>query len=421
MPFTRVLLTLLLALSCWAQPAAADAKAQKALSAAAGAPPAVTLINGSPLTIHVGADFSFQVFNSTVPGQGQIFPSGTAPTGATADMGWFVRSAGTLFAPDFSAHESGTATGGIGVNTPFSAIAVSAVSGSGSSANPFRVTVTGTAGASGLTVSQQVEYVNGENFFRKNFTLTNAGSASLTPTVILGGDIFLAAADSGRTFREAQSGSPGGQDCASPPTYTILYIPLTPADRYTGAFYNTVWTQIGAGQLDNALAPGCIDNGAALQWNRSLAAGQGVTLQAATSFGQIPGIAQFNVSAVNPASGAQGATLPVTISGFGFEAATTFTFGPGITVSNVVVSGPNSATATLVISAAASVGPRDVVGTQRPAGLTSTLFAGFQVSGAGGGQNPSGPTVVSSLSATGLGLLALSLLLMGFIAVRRFH
>src|SRR5688572_33450236 len=62
----------------------------------AGAAPVFRVISGSPLTIHVGDDMSFQIFNTAVPGQGQIFPSSCA---STADMGVFVDLGGVLYAP----------------------------------------------------------------------------------------------------------------------------------------------------------------------------------------------------------------------------------------------------------------------------------------------------------------------------------
>src|SRR3546814_5946664 len=92
--------------------------------------------------------------------------------------------------------------------------------------------------------------------------------------------------------------------------------------------------------LNNAILPSedCLDNGAALQWNRTIAAHGSVSLQTAVSFGDIPSFAQFNVTAVSPASGAQGTGVDVTLTGIGFDADTSFAsgFGDGITVSNEI-------------------------------------------------------------------------------------
>jgi hypothetical protein len=349
-------------------------------SQAALAVPVVRTITGSPLQIKVGDDASFQIFNSAVPGTGQIYPSGSAQT---ADMGIFVRRAGTLFAPDFSGHPSGTATGSLGTTTPWTPISLSAVSGTGTTADPFTVTVVADAAATGLRLTMTVTYVNTENFFRKTLAFSSTSGAQ-TFDAFLGGDIYLAGADTGVPY--TISGSVGGQTCV-PPTYTILYIPLTPADRFSARFYSTVWSEIGTGTLSNIIDSGCQDNGAALQWqNRTISAtGGSVQIQTATSFGAIPTIATFRVDTVTANQGQQGQNLPVvTITGVGFQAGTTFNFGSGITVNSTTINSPTQATVALSIAAAATLGFRDVIGTQTSGGLTSTLTNGFEVVGSGG-------------------------------------
>lgn len=271
--------------------AAANGAFAKGNERAANAPlAALTNIAGAPLRINIGDDMAFQVFNTTIAGgaAGQIFPSGAADL---ADMGWFVRLGTTLFAPSFNEHSS-TATSALGAITAFGARTVSAVSGAGTTASPFLVTTTGTL-ATGIGASQRVTYVNGENFFRKALTLNNTGAAAVSARVFLGSDIFLAASDSGKPFREAVSGAPGGQTCPGvTPIYTILHISQgTPAATgFSGTAFGTIWSQIGAGALDNAInSANCIDNGAALQWEVSIPAGGSTTVTAVTSFGEIPG------------------------------------------------------------------------------------------------------------------------------------
>lgn len=380
------------------------------------AAPLVTVINGNPLQIHVGDDASFQVFNSQVPGSGQIFPTNATDT---ADMGWFVRTTTTLFAPNFGEHPSGSATAGIGTYTAFTPVSLSGVGGTGTAADPFQVTVVGTLTGSGLGFSLQVRYVNGDNFFTKIFTLTNQGAAQ-TVNIYLGADIYLASSDAGVPFREPVSGSPGGQDCGTPPSYTILLIPLSASNAYSGRGYGTIWGEIGANQLDNIIDSGCEDNGAALEWQRSLAAAGGsTTIQAATSFGEIPAFTQFNVSAVNPNSGSPGTSVGVTISGAGFVAGTSFDFGAGVTVTNLVIANDTTATATLVIDATAVPGPRNVIGTQGgESGLTATLVNGFTVLG-GVPPPPAGSVAAPTLSVFGLMALLLLLAAAAAFAARR--
>lgn len=377
-----------------------------------GAVPVVRVISGDPLTIHVGDEHSYQIFNADIPGVGQIYPSGST---GTADMGWMIRVGGTLFGPDYGNHSSGSATGSLGAVTAFSGRSLSAVSGTGSAADPFQVTVANQLDGTGLNTSEVVSYVNGNNYYSKRFTLTNNSLSAQAVRIFLGGDIYLAGSDSGIPFLEGSSNSIGGSDCGSPPSYYILYIPQTPADGYTGAGYSSVWSQIGAGALDSALSTSnCIDNGAALQWNRSLAPGAAVTILVTTSFGDIPDIAQFDITQVSPDNGARGATVNVTIQGLGFAPGMQVSFGSGITVTNLLVVDANTATATLTIAAAAALGPRDVVGINAGETLTATLAGGFEVIG---GEPPPPPPPAVAQPVPSLGALGLAVLLLGVFVI----
>ena len=251
---------------------------------------------GNPLKIHVGEDNSFQIFNADIPGTGQIYPNGLD---APADMGVFVRiptGSGTLYAPDFSNH-GGTATGGLGVYTPWTPFSLSAVTGTGMAPDPYTVTVVSDAGAT-LRMTMTVTYVDGENFFRHYCEFSNISGEQICFDHFVGSDIYLANSDFGIPYLVAASGSVGGQDCPNQ-TYTILHIPLSPqpSDAYTALYYHDVWTEIGAGHLTNTIAaatcsPNGIDDGAALEWQDiCLQQGESVTVQSATSFGDIPDIA----------------------------------------------------------------------------------------------------------------------------------
>jgi hypothetical protein len=252
---------------------------------------------GNPLKIHVGEENSFQVFNANIPGNGQIFPTNLD---APADMGIFVRipsGSGTLYAPNFSSHGV-TATGGLVPYTPWTPQSLSGVTGTGTALNPYTVTVISNAGTL-LRMNMTVTYVNGENFFRHYCMFSNTSGGQICFDAYVGSDIYLASSDFGIPYLTA-SGSVGGQNCPPSPSqlYTILHIPLSPrpADAYTAQRYSLVWAEIGAGHLTNTIqavtCPDVIDNGAALEWqNICLEPDESVTIQSATSFGDIPPIA----------------------------------------------------------------------------------------------------------------------------------
>jgi hypothetical protein len=259
--------------------------------------PQIVTINGNPLKINIAADASFQVFNSAVPGNGQIFPTSCQ----YGDMGVFADINGTLFAPAFSQHTCGTATGSLSTTTPWQQVSISTVGGAGEAPSPFTVTVNVAAPGTGVSMSMAVSYVNGDNFFRIRKTFTSAGNR--TVKVFLGADIYLASSDSGIFFFEPTLHAPGGVDCQIPPTYHILLIPIQPdqANRVTTGPYAGVWAQIGSRVLNNNITPTtCLDNGAALQWDNVMTPGtQNALIQSAVSFGAIPtitGVAPFSVT-----------------------------------------------------------------------------------------------------------------------------
>lgn len=353
------------------------AKQGEKVTAAPLAPPAIATINGNPLRINVASDNSYQIFNANVGSAGQIYPSSQT---TTADMGWFVDVNGTLYAPNFPEHGT-SATSSLGAYFPFQETSMSPVNGAGTVASPYTVTVSVNLGTSGFRATKTITYVNGNGYFTERFRVVNVGGNSAQVSIFLGSDIYLANSDNGRPFKEATSNSPGGQTCAGVvPEYTILHIPLTPAQRFTATGYSSVWAQIGGAVLDNAVNTSpCIDNGAALQWTKIVPPLGSFTVLAATSFGDVPDITQFNITDVEPGQGVGGETVPVTITGYGFLPSTTFTFGAGITVNNVQILHSTTATATLEIASNAALGFRDVIATQVPGGLVATLVDGFAV------------------------------------------
>lgn len=254
---------------------------------------AFTTISGSPLRINVGADGSFQVYNTAVPGVGQIFPTTTT----LADMGVFAWIDGALYAPNFRAH-GGTATSSLGTYTPWTPLQLTPRAlGDGSASSPYVVSAILGAGDTDMRVNVTVSYVRGNNFFRVRKHFYSATNTLHDIDVHFGADIYLASSDNGVFISVPELAAVGGRTCDGvTPPYNILLIPVTNANRFTTAHYASVWSQIGANSLDNNTEPTtCVDNGAAIQWIDIMRGGStSVALDTAVSFGAIPSPANFH-------------------------------------------------------------------------------------------------------------------------------
>lgn len=244
----------------------------------ADAAPATVTISGSPLNIVIGDETSMEVYNSAVPGGGQYYPDDCGP-GETADSGVFARVAGVVYGPDFSQHPCGSAAN---VYTPWTKVSLSAVTGTGTGVDPFKVTVVVDAGVTGLRLTETITYVNGAKVAAIALAFSNVGNAAVTWDTFIGADLFLASDDSG--VPAVILGAAAGKDCVFQ-NYTILFGNATPNDRYSANFFGTIWSEISAGNLSNTVASGCLDNGIANEWTASnLNPGGSLTIQTSISF-----------------------------------------------------------------------------------------------------------------------------------------
>jgi len=253
----------------------------------------ISSINATPLKINVGSDGSFQIFNSAVPGFGQVFPTGAD----LADMGIFAHIDGVLYAPNFRSHSGGTATGNLGTFTPWTSLDISPRRGAGTNESPYTVSVGLAAGDTDVRVTMTVSYVSGNNFFRvrTNFFSTTNTHHDINAT--FGADIFLAGSDNGVFVSVPELGAVGGHNCpGTDGDYNILLIPITAASRFTTSFFSDVWAQIKSDALNNSATAGtCVDNGAAIEWvNVMGGTATSVELSHAVSFGAIPSASNFH-------------------------------------------------------------------------------------------------------------------------------
>jgi hypothetical protein len=246
-----------------------------ARSAAQAALPYQT-ITSSPFTIYLGNDLSCQLQIQGDPTL-TFYPEDTIP----GDCGTFLAVGGTLYAPNFSAHD-GSATSGLGAYTPFTPVSQSALSGSGTAGDPYRVVTVADAGTTGLRLTQTVTYVTGQNYFRTDVQISNTSGTSVTAILYTAGDCFLVGSDVGYGFVDATTGAVG---CSSNPNNTpsgriIGFQPITGSSTYYEAGFSQVWTAIGAKTMfpNTCRCPESIDNGAGLSWSVTVPAGGQVTI-----------------------------------------------------------------------------------------------------------------------------------------------
>lgn len=332
---------------------------------------AFTTINASPLKINVGADGSFQIYNTSIRGVGQVFPTSSD----LADMGIFAYIDGVLHAPDFGAH-GGTATTSLGEFIPWEPVSLSQRPlGSGAPSDPFVISGLLAAPDSDVRVNFTVSYIRGQNFFRLRTHVYSTTNDLHDIDVYLGADIFLGGSDNGFFLSVPELNAVGGRSCdPDEGSYSILLIPITPADSFTAGHFADVWRQIGEGTLnDSSEGTSCIDNGAAIKWEDVMSSGStSIELNSAISFGEVPSAANFHGFTLTPSPNfitlAPGESAQVTISSIhnptlDFNSAIhlfTQNLPPGVTVTfdRSTIDAPGTGSVVATISLDSSVFPQ---------------------------------------------------------------
>jgi len=251
-------------------------------SPAHAAVPFKAIASAGPLTsIVVGNELGCQV-SHIGDARFEVFPPSTAP----GDCGTLVFASGTLFSPAFSLH--GGSAAAVGPATPFTPVSQSEVTGAGTSASPYRVTTVVTADAAGLRVTAVDTYVVGQESYRTDVTIANAGAAPQTGILYRAADCYLQESDVNYGFVDPAHQAPG---CSTnpnntPPARIEQWFPITPGAQFTEDDFVNVWQQIAA----HVPFPGTcqcaarIDNGAGLSWSFTVAPGASATYSHFTTF-----------------------------------------------------------------------------------------------------------------------------------------
>ncbi len=189
----------------------------------------------------------------------------------------------------------------------------SVLTGSGTGADPWKVTNVLDVGSTGLRLTQEVRYVDGQEFIRNDWTLCNTGNVSYTNIHLFhAADLWTDNNDYGYGYYDAPTGAIGGYN----QTHTLyqIFIPITPALHYEEDGYSTIWSDIGdmtapgPGFHDTYRPNDYIDNGAGLEWSFNLPAGGCVTVSGYLSFSNVVVLP----TATNPPSNTPISTATVT-------------------------------------------------------------------------------------------------------------
>ena len=169
-------------------------------------------------------------------------------------------------------------------------------------------------------MTQRDTYVIGEESYRTEVSLRNAGATLRAITLYRAGDCYLQDSDEG--FGEVDPAT-GAVACKTPPDPVSgnarieQWFPLSPGSRYFEASYDEVWARIGQ-QLefdDTCRCDEHIDNGAGLSWAMTLAGDETATLAHLTTFspaGRQPLTMSKTVDSPSaPADGENGYTITI--------------------------------------------------------------------------------------------------------------
>ena len=250
--------------------------------------PVADIVSAGPLThVLLGNDLSCQVQHIDDAPDYEFYGPDIFP----ADAGTFIAMDGVLYAPDFTNHDYTSAGFLLGAYTPFTPLSQTPVSGSGTTADPFKVITVVGAAATGLIIQQTDTYVIGQEHYTTEVMISNTGAGTASGVLYRAADAFLGGSDTGYGFTEVFSGNRNAVACSvnpdnMPPGKIEQWIPLTGGNNYFQNEYDTVWSEIGsqAPFPDTCACTDFLDNGGGLSWNFSIPAGGSATYSHVTTF-----------------------------------------------------------------------------------------------------------------------------------------
>lgn len=218
----------------------------------------------------------------------EFFPSGDR-VGACGTF-LYVQATDTLYGPE-SVPAGSSAAG----NPPFTADSQTAVTGSGTDADPYQIVTVVTLADSGLTITETDSYVVGVEHYQTDIDLSLAGSATGPIAAVLyrAGDCYLQNSDFGFGNFDSRTSAIRCVAAEDPEAATPApgrrieeWVPLTTGSSYFQAAYSEVWTWIATGEPfpNTCECDEYQDNGAGLSWDVNVPVGGSVTVSHLTTF-----------------------------------------------------------------------------------------------------------------------------------------
>jgi uncharacterized repeat protein (TIGR01451 family)/LPXTG-motif cell wall-anchored protein len=242
---------------------------------------AAVITTPGPLTrVQTGADLNCAISHAA---------DSTPAFFADTACGTFLAVDGTLFGPDLLRPETTAPK----PRSAYTRVRQPAVTGSGSFTDPHKQVTEVGLGATGLSITQTDSYVAGQESYRTDITVANAGPLSRTALLYRAGDCVLGDSDEGFGSVNTVTGAVacvGGEDMgagfiATPRTQ--LWYPISPGSHHYEDVYDKVWARIGSQLPFPDLCAVCTtyeDNAAGLSWAITVPAGGSVTRSHLTTF-----------------------------------------------------------------------------------------------------------------------------------------
>ena len=199
----------------------------------------------------------------------------------------------------------------------FTPVSQTAVLGTGTGGDPFRIATVVDLGATGLRVTQTDTYVVGQEAYRTDISIANSGATSKAVLLYRAGDCYLQGSDIGYGSVDASTSAVACVTSLDPGARIQQWFPLSAGSHYYESSYATVWNRIDSLTPfpDTCDCAQFTDNGAGLSWELTVPAGGSATRSQFTGFspiGRVPlTTSKTSDSPTTAIGGANGYTITV--------------------------------------------------------------------------------------------------------------